>query len=111
MDHVAMRAQQLSQTMTRDMDRLRTQDREQARLLLQVCDAVTAQARETRRTMDRIHQMRQDRTLIQDADMQRDMDRLRLRLTDVTSGLEEMVTTMEQIHARLLGRAGIRGGK
>jgi hypothetical protein len=111
MDHVAMRAQQLSQSMTRDTQRLREQDREQARLLLQVCDAVTAQARETRRTMDRIHQMRQDQTMLRDADMQRDMDRLHLRLTDVTGGLEDLVATMEQMHARLRSRAGIGGGK
>ena len=111
MDRVGVRAQQLSQSMTQQMGRLRSQDRDQARLLVQLCDGVEAQARETRRSMDRINQMVQDRDMAQDRDMQRDMDRLRVRLNDVTSGLEEMVTTMEQMHTRLQSRVGGPGAR
>jgi len=103
-DQVVTRTQRLSQTMTQQMDRLRTQDRDQARLLLQTCDAINAQARETRRSMDRIHQMLQDPAMARDRDMQRDMDRLRDRLHVVTDGLEEMATTLDQMHTRLRDR-------
>jgi hypothetical protein len=106
MDQVAARSQQLSQTMTKQMSQLRTQDRDQARLLVDMCDAVNAQARETRRSMDRINLMLQDKTMSQDRDMVRDMDRLRDRLNVVTDGLQEMVTTMEQMHKRVQSRAG-----
>jgi hypothetical protein len=95
--------------MSRQMDQLRSQDRDQARLLLQLCDAVQAQARETRRSMDRIHTMLQDRTLNQDRDMQRDMDRLRDRLNAVTGGLEDMAEAMEQMHKRLETRSRAGG--
>ena len=95
--------------MTRQMNQLRTQDRDQARLLLQLCDAVNAQARETRRSMDQIHTMLQDRTLNQDRDMQRDMDRLRDRLNSVTTGLEDMAGTMEQMHKRIEARTRTGG--
>jgi len=106
MDQVTQRTQALSQTMTRQMDRLRTQDRDQARLLLQLCDAVDAQSRETRRSMDRIHLMMQDPAMNRDQDMQRDMDRLREHLNAVTGGLQEMVTTMEQMQKRMQARIG-----
>jgi hypothetical protein len=106
MDQVTARTQALSQSMTKQMDRLRTQDRDQARLLLQLCDAVDAQSRETRRSMDRIHLMMQDPAMNRDQDMQRDMDRLREHLNAVTGGLQEMVGTMEQMQKRMQARIG-----
>jgi hypothetical protein len=43
--------------------------------------------------------------------MQRDMDRLRDRLNTVTDGLQDMVTTMEQMQQRVHARAsGGTGG-
>ena len=88
------------------MDRVQARDRDQVRLLQQLCDSVNAQSRETRRSMDRISVMLRDQTMAQDRDMVRDMDRLQERLHTVTDGLQEMVTTMEQMQKRLQGAHG-----
>lgn len=59
--------------------------------------------------MDHIHQLLQDRTMTQDRDMARDMDRIRDRLQTVTDGLQDMVTTMEQMQKRLHARTATGG--
>jgi hypothetical protein len=80
---------------------VREQNRDQLRLLQQLCDQVGVQARETKRTMDQLHQMLQDRTLLQDRDMQQDMDRLRLHSTQVGDGMQEMLNAIDRIQTRL----------
>lgn len=101
MEQIALRAQEMSRTMTQQMSQVRDQNRDQFRLLQQFCDAVGAQARETKRTMDQLHQMLQDRTMLQDRDMQQDMEHLRLHSTQVGDGLQEMLGAIERIQNRL----------
>ncbi len=104
MEQIALRAQEMSRTMTQQMTQVRDQQRDQMRLLQQLCDAVGVQARETKRTLDQLHLMLQDRTMQQDRDMQQDMDRLRLHTDQMGDGMQEMLKTIERIQNRLRGR-------
>jgi hypothetical protein len=54
--------------------------------------------------MDRIHQMLQDPALAQDRDMQRDMDRLREHVGTMTTSMEQILNTMDQVEQRLRTR-------
>jgi hypothetical protein len=101
MDQIALRAQDMSRQMAQQMSQARDQQRDHLRLLQQYCDAMGTQARETKRTMDQLHQMLRDETMLRDPDMQQDMDRLRLHSTVVADGMQEMVGAIERIHARL----------
>jgi hypothetical protein len=72
-----------------------------------------AQMQQMTQRMDQVatHLMLQDRTLAEDRDMQRDMDRLRERLNTVTGGLQDMATTMEQMHERIPARTAATEGR
>jgi hypothetical protein len=107
MEQIATRAQELSRTMAQQMAQSRVQSRDQLRVLQQLCDAVGAQARDTRRTMDQLHLMMQDKVLAQDRDMQQDMDRLRLHTSQAADSLQEMLNLIERIHTRLRTPGGV----
>ena len=66
-----------------------------------LCDSVATLAGDMTKTMDRIHQNLRDPTLLQDRDMQKDMDRLRLHVEDMAVPLEDALKTMERIQDRL----------
>jgi hypothetical protein len=104
MDQISTRAQQMSRTMAQQMAQSRVQSRDQLRVLQQLCDAVGSQARETRRTMDQLHLMTQDKVMAQDRDMQQDMDRLRLHANEAADRLQEMLNLIDRIHTRLRTR-------
>jgi len=101
MDHIATRAQDMSRDMSRQMTQARTQTRDQLHMLQQLCDNVALQSRETKRTMEQLHLMIQDQSMAQDPDMVRDMDRLRTHSDQAADTLQEMLKTIERIHARL----------
>lgn len=101
MDQIANRARDMSRQMAQQATQARAQTRDQLQILQQLCDGVEAQARETRRTMDRVQLLVQDQTLLQDRDMQQDMDRLRLHSGAVGDGLEQMLGVLDRIQQRL----------
>jgi hypothetical protein len=104
MDRIASRAGQLSQQFAEQQSRLRDQDRDRVRLVQQMCDSLQATAQETRRSMDRVHRMMQDRTLTRDEAMMRDVDRLREHLRTSGDNLQETLRTLERIQDRLRTR-------
>lgn len=105
-DEVGIRNRELAETMTRQMERLREREREQAGLLLRLSEGVGAQVRETKQSMEGIVRMLADPAMAGDAEMIRDMERLRRHLHSVTGGLDEMVGTLEQMNKRLQARSG-----
>ncbi len=66
-----------------------------------LCDSVATLAGDMTQTMDRIHQNLRDPALLQDREMQKDMDRLRLHVEDMAAPLEDALTTMNRIQDRL----------
>jgi hypothetical protein len=103
-DRIATRAQQLSQTFGQQMERSQGQARHQQQIFQRMCDSVNVSAREARQNMDRIQQMLKDPGLAKDPDMQRDMDRLREHVGTMTTSMEEMLNTMDQVQQRLRTR-------
>jgi hypothetical protein len=67
----------------------------------QLCDSVANLAGGMAKAMDRIHQNLRDPALVQDQDMLRDMDRLRLHVEDMAGPLEDALQTMTRMQDRL----------
>jgi hypothetical protein len=101
MEQIANGARQVSQAFGQQIEQAQGQLRERLRVFQQMCDSIDTSARETRRSMDRIQEMLQDQAMTQDQDMQRDMDQMREHLQAVSDGLEDAVSTMDQIQQRL----------
>lgn len=102
MDRVHERIHQLDQTLLRQMDRIRDQERlQQHQRLREMWGATGTMAREVQRNMERTRELLRDPAFQRDQEMQRDMDRLRQHWEDMAGRMEEGVGILERLQGRL----------
>jgi hypothetical protein len=102
MDQVRQRIHRFDQDYQRQSEQVRDQGRlRQMQQLREMNQAYGQMAEQARGNLKRLRRMEQDPALQRDHEMQRDMERLRLQLRDMSARLDEGVQTTERLRPRL----------